>query len=106
MIAIIRFATEIIPIIPYIGIVFSFTGFIILDRYHFRFLMILKETLTFLSLSNPVHQYCIRVTVYLKRTAIFKKLIFFTFSAHHIFRRCAAHRRSCKIEVFTHCVYF
>ena len=30
-----------------------------LDRYHFYFLKILKETLTFLSLSNPVQQYAI-----------------------------------------------
>ena len=28
-----------------------------LDRYHFDFLVILKETLTFLSLSNPVLQH-------------------------------------------------
>ena len=33
-------------------------GSLSLDRYHFYFLMILKETLTFLSLSNPVLQYC------------------------------------------------
>ena len=45
---------EIIPIIPYIGVFFPFMGLLSLDRYHFNFLMILKETLTFLSLSNPV----------------------------------------------------
>ena len=33
----------------------------LLDRYHFYFLMILKETLTFLSLSNAVLQYTVRV---------------------------------------------
>ena len=31
-------------------------GALLLDRYDFDFLMILKETLTFLSLSNPVLQ--------------------------------------------------
>ena len=46
------------PIIPYIGVVFPFKESLFLDRYHFYFLMILKETLTFLSLSNPVLQYC------------------------------------------------
>ena len=39
------------------GVVFSFLGSLSLDCYHFDFLMILKETLTFLSLSNPVLQY-------------------------------------------------
>ena len=43
----------------YIGVVFSLTGSLSFDRFDFYlyFLMILKETLTFLSLSNPVPQY-------------------------------------------------
>ena len=39
------------------GVVFSFMEFLSLDRYHFDLLMILKETLTFMLLSNPVPQY-------------------------------------------------
>ena len=42
------------PVILYIGVVFPFMRSLSLDRYHF--LIILKETLTFLSLSNPVLQ--------------------------------------------------
>ena len=45
------------PVMTYIGVVFSFMGSLSLDCYHFYLLMILKETLTFLSLSNPVLQY-------------------------------------------------
>ena len=41
-----------IEIIPYIGVAFPFMGWLSLDRHHFYFLMVLKETLTFLSLSN------------------------------------------------------
>ena len=52
------FAIEIISIIPYMGIVFPFAGSLMLDAYQFYFL-ILKETLTFLSLSNLVLQYVI-----------------------------------------------
>ena len=62
---------EIMAIIPYIGVVFSFKGSLSLDRYrqiviirslsldhyHFYFLMILKEMPTFTSLSNTVLQY-------------------------------------------------
>ena len=48
---------EIKPVVTYIGVVFSFTGSLSLDRYHFLFLMILKELLIFLSLSTPVLQY-------------------------------------------------
>ena len=48
---------EIMPIIPYMGVVYSFMGSLSLDRYHFEFLMILKETLIFLSLLNSVLQY-------------------------------------------------
>ena len=36
-------AIKIIPIIRYIGVVFSLTGSLSLGRYHFYFLMILKE---------------------------------------------------------------
>ena len=52
-----EFAIEITPIVPYIGVVFSSMESLSLDRYHFYFLMILKETLTFLSLSDPALQY-------------------------------------------------
>ena len=52
-----EFAIEVTPIIPYIGVVFPFMGLLSLNCYHFYFLMILKETLTFLSLSYPVPQY-------------------------------------------------
>ena len=52
-----RIAIEIMPIVPYVGVVFSFMGLLSLDRYHVYLLMILKKTLTFLSLSNPVLQY-------------------------------------------------
>ena len=45
---------EIKPIIPYIGVVFSFMGLLLLDRYNFYFLIILKEALTFLQPSDPV----------------------------------------------------
>ena len=45
------------PIIPYIGVVSSFMGSLSLDHYHFYFFTILKETLTFLSLSNLDLQY-------------------------------------------------
>ena len=47
-----EFAIEIIPIIPYIGVVFPFMGSLSSDNFYF--LMILKERLTFLPLSNPV----------------------------------------------------
>ena len=50
------------PIIHYIGVVFSFMGPPSLDRYHFYFLKILKETLTFMSLSNPAPQYLMHIT--------------------------------------------
>ena len=43
----------------YIGVVFPFMGSLSLDRYHVYFFMILKETLTFLLLSNLVLQYCV-----------------------------------------------
>ena len=46
----IRYANLIMPIIPHIGVVLSFMGSL---RY---FLIILKELLTILSLSNPVLQ--------------------------------------------------
>mgnify|MGYP001794324743 CR=1 len=45
------------PIMSYIGVVFSFMESQLLDRYHFDFLMILKERVTFLLLSKPVLQY-------------------------------------------------
>ena len=45
---------EITPIVIYIGVVFSFLGLLSLDLYHFDFLMSLKETVWFPSLSNPV----------------------------------------------------
>ena len=48
---------EIIPMIPYIGVVFPFMASQWLDCYHFYFLTILKEALTFLSLINLVLQY-------------------------------------------------
>ena len=51
------FAIEITPIICYIRVVFPFMGSLSLDRYRFYFLMILKETLIFLLLSNLVLQY-------------------------------------------------
>ena len=54
-----EFTVKITPIITYVGVVFSFISILI----YFDFLMILKETLTFLSLSNPVLQY--RVFVFL-----------------------------------------
>ena len=44
-------------LIRYIGVVFPFMGSLPLDRHHFYFMMILEETLKFLSLSNPVLQY-------------------------------------------------
>ena len=47
----------IMPIIPYIGGFFPFMRPLSLDRYQFYFLLILKETPKFLSLSNPVLQY-------------------------------------------------
>ena len=52
-----EFTVEIMPIILYIGVVLPFTGSLLLDRYHFDFLVILKEVITFLSISNPVLQY-------------------------------------------------
>ena len=45
------------PIIAYVGVVFSFMGSLLWHLYHFDFLVVLKETLTFLSLSNLVQQY-------------------------------------------------
>ena len=48
-------------IITYIGVVFSFMGSLSLDRYHLDFLMILKEILTFLSLSNLVLHYVLQI---------------------------------------------
>ena len=47
-----EFTIEIIPIIPYIGVVSPFIG-----SLSFFSLIILKETLTFLPLSNPVLHY-------------------------------------------------
>ena len=41
---------------PPIGVVFSFVMSLLLDCYHFFFLTIWKNTLTFLSLANPVLQ--------------------------------------------------
>ena len=52
-----EFVLEMVPIIPYIGVVFPFIGSLSLDHNHFYFLMILKKTLTFLLLSNPVLQH-------------------------------------------------
>ena len=49
-------------ILSYIEVVFPFMGSLSLDRYHLYFLMILNETLTFLSLSNPVLQYALPKT--------------------------------------------
>ena len=40
-----EFAVEIMPNIPHIGVVFSFVGLLLLNRYHCYFSMILKETL-------------------------------------------------------------
>ena len=40
------------PIIPHVGIVFPFLGFLSLECYHFNFLMSLNKMLTFPSLSN------------------------------------------------------
>ena len=45
-------AIEIMIVIPYIGVVFSCMGSLSLDRYNFHFMMIVKETLTFLPISN------------------------------------------------------
>ena len=45
------------PILPYIGVVFSLVRLLALDNYHFDFLMSLKATLTYPSLSNSVLQY-------------------------------------------------
>ena len=50
-----EFVTEIIPNIPYIGVVFPFMGSLSLDRNNFSFAMILTETLTFLLLYDPVN---------------------------------------------------
>ena len=52
-----EFALEIMPVICHIGVVFSFMGSLSLDRCYFYFLMISKEMVTFLSLSNPVLGY-------------------------------------------------
>ena len=52
-----EFAIEIKFIIRHIGVVFSFMRSLSLDCYNFDFLIILKETLTIMSLSNPVLQY-------------------------------------------------
>ena len=41
-------------IIPYIGVVFPFMESLLLDRYHFYFLTILKAMLRFLLLLNSV----------------------------------------------------
>ena len=49
-------ANKITLVISYIGVVFSFMGLLSLDCCHFYFLMILKEMLKFLLLSNPVVQ--------------------------------------------------
>ena len=43
------------PVIPYIGVVFSFAVAQSLDRYQFDLLMSLKEMLTFPSLVNVDH---------------------------------------------------
>ena len=51
------YTIEIVLIITYVGVVFPFVGPLSLDRCNFYFLMILKKTLTFLSLSNPVLRY-------------------------------------------------
>ena len=56
-----EFTMEIMPINPYIGVVFSFMGSLSLDRYHFYLLMTLKETLTYLSLRNLVLRYVIHI---------------------------------------------
>ena len=40
-----------------IRVVFSFMGLLLLDHYHTDYWMILKETLTFLRLSNSILQY-------------------------------------------------
>ena len=50
-------------IVPCIGAVFPFTGLLSLGLYCFYFLMILKETLMFPSLSNPVTQHIDMVTI-------------------------------------------
>ena len=50
-------------IILYIGVVFPFKGLLLLDYHNFYFLMILKETLTILSLSNPVLQYTLTMVI-------------------------------------------
>ena len=42
-----------------IGVAFSFVGSLSFDHRQFDFLMVLKETLTFLSLPNPVLQYSV-----------------------------------------------
>ena len=47
-----EFAIEILPILPYIGVVFSFMGLL-----SFCFLMSSKGTLTFMSLSNLILLY-------------------------------------------------
>ena len=52
-----EFAMEIMPILPYIGVVFPFMGSLSLGCHNSYFLMILKKPLTFLLLSNPVLQY-------------------------------------------------
>ena len=52
-----EFAIDIMPIKPYTGVAFPFMGLLSLDCYHFDFLMILKEMLTFLLLSNLILQY-------------------------------------------------
>ena len=60
-----EFAMEITPIIPYIGVVFSFMGSLSFNCCNFSFLMILKEMLIFMPLSNPVLQYVISYSLIL-----------------------------------------
>ena len=51
-----EFTIEIMPIMTYTGVVFSFMGSLSINRHHFYLLMILKEKLTFRSLRNSVPQ--------------------------------------------------
>ena len=48
---------EVMPAIPYIGVVFPLVGSLSLECHNFEFFMSLKEMLTFLLLPNPVLQY-------------------------------------------------
>ena len=55
-------------IIAYIGVVYPFMGSLSLDHYHFYFLMIFKEPLTFPLLSNLILQYISLTDCYDKTT--------------------------------------